>query len=186
MSTLLRRCSVLLVALFGWACRHSAAGPVVSCEPAAGAPRELDMSAVSQLGGQYTVTRIATSRGGSRSTQRGTLTLARNDSVSRYFESYITRQVRRGDRVLAGTMALEGGPTDTVTANTDGLRVGACQFSYCSDAPVSTYTFVEVTPAMVRGYWSTGVNATNYVFLDAGGRRLPDPGGHYCATRMAP
>lgn len=178
------RWSVLLVACFGVACHHAAAGPAAACEAVAGRPQKLDTVAVSRLDGRYTVTQVSTSRGTATSTQRGTLALARNDSVSRYFESHITRRVRRGDRVLAGTLTLEGGRADTVTATTDGLRVGACQFSYCSDAPVSHYSIVEVTPVMVRGYWSTGVNATNYVYLDARGRRLPDPGGHFCATRL--
>lgn len=180
------RCSVMLLALFGVACRHSVVRPSLSCAAAAGAARELDTAALGQLAGQYAITRIATKRGAPPVVQQGTLVLARNDTVSRYYESYISRRVRRGDRVLAGTLVLDGEQPDTVTGSIEGLRIGACQFSYCSDAPVSRYSIVQATPTALRGYWSTGVNVTNYVFLDARGRRLPDPGGHFCATRVDP
>jgi hypothetical protein len=178
---------LLLATVLSASCAHTRGGTAIACARGdANLPAMLDSARLAQLPGRYDLTVVTTAKGHPRTIRRGTLDLAENDTTSRYYLQFITRRVRRGDRVLAGNVLFQGDEHgDTITVDQSGMNVGACQFAYCTDGPVSRYRITRVESWGYGGKWLTDEWATNFVPIDKTGRFLPNPSGHFCMRRTA-
>jgi hypothetical protein len=176
---------LLLAAVLAASCaryRGARAGDCARGEP--NLPAMLDSARLAQLPGRYDLTVVTTAKGHPRTTRQGTLHLAPNDTTSRYYQQFITRRVRRGDRALAGTVLFQGEQhRDTITVDQRGMKVGDCQFAYCTDGPVSPYRITREDSWGYGGEWLTDQWATSFVPVSKTGEFLPNPSGHFCMRR---
>lgn len=154
------------------------AGPL-----AASAPFEPD--AWASLTGTYRLTTVQTSQGGSSLAWRESLSLQRTDSATRFARRMpMNPRSERGDRPLIGT-AKSDAPNDRPTPaeyEAGRLYLGCREFQ-CTDASPLVYDIEWWTPDGFGGTWRDYQTGIGRVFGDRG-QLLPDPAGHFCATRV--
>jgi hypothetical protein len=137
--------------------------------------------AAPSLAGEFDLVSVLASDGPPGYAWRGVLRLVATDSAFRPLRSSTSENAPW----LAGTLEWrsQAGDSlvqrDTVQAVSEWLYVGCRR---CMDASPLEYRIIAVTPREFWGYWQdpqTGISTA----MDASGRRLPDPAGHYCARR---
>jgi hypothetical protein len=141
------------------------------------------------LAGKYTLTTVATSAGTDQWTARAELTLRLADTLERYYERWLNRLVRTGNRPLVGqlvwhrsdgTLRRETVVVQQNPGNTQLIR-GFC--TNCTDAMLVYHRILQANSHAFSGAWhdpQTGIGRV----VDKNGRPLPDPEGYFCARRI--
>ena len=156
---------------------------VEECSPAGAASTvNVDERTAAQLVGRYCLRTVLTAKGYTRDSTDGTLLLAHNDTLSRYYIKGLRGYQRSGNRILAGRYAREGFRTDTVMLEGRNFTVG-CPWWMCTDASPGIYTIQWVSTTGFGGRWEdhqTGIGRA----VGSDGTFLPNPSGSFCARRI--
>lgn len=176
------------VAVLSAACVHGrgAAAPR-DCPPTTDTSRvTLDTTTAATLAGRYQVVSVNTVRGYGGYVSRHRLALAVPDPAHRVRarRPMLRRTPPPDTLLLAGRYEWEADGRvygDTAEVLPRGMLVVGCV--ECLDASPTVHTIDALTADGFRGRWSnpqTGIG----VIVDRRGRRLPNPGGYYCARRL--
>jgi hypothetical protein len=175
------------VAALSAACAHGRAAPAPpDCPPIADTSRvALDTTAAAALAGHYDVVSVNTVRGYDGYVSRHRLHLVALDPARRLRTrpSFPGRATRIDTLLLAGRYEWDADGRvygDTAEVFPRGSLIVGCVL--CLDASPTLHTIDALTADGFRGRWSnpqTGIG----VAVDERGRRLPNPGGYYCARR---
>ena len=149
-----------------------------------------DSTAVAGLAGLFRLLTVNTAPGYDGYVGRGGLRLAPTDTLERYYVTDLLsgapRRRAAGERPLAGAYeAPDHAYRDTAEVEWGGeggrLYVGCRR---CLDGSPTGYRIDWVSPGGFGGRWENAQSGIG-VAVDRRGRRLPNPSGHYCATRVS-
>jgi hypothetical protein len=174
--------SVVLLAFVGF--RSTPFYPPAECSSPLATAASVDSATLARLTpGQFVLISVNTSRGYGGSIQRGSLTLVRLHEENELVDRQTFAGPRKFWRPFAGRFEMiAGGRTyrDTAEVSAQGLAIGCVD---CMDASPTSYTIVAVSPEGFVGRWANNQTGIG-VAVDRRGRRLPNPGGFYCARRV--
>jgi len=173
---------VVLLAFVG--CRSTPIYPPADCSPPLTTASPVDSATLARLApGQFVLLTVNTTRGYGGSVRRGSLIFVRLHADSELVDRQTFAGPRKFWRPFAGRYEMiAGGRTyrDTAEVLAGGLTIGCVD---CMDASPTSYTIVAVTPDGFVGRWANNQTGIG-VAVDRRGRRLPNPGGFYCARRV--
>lgn len=139
-----------------------------------------------QLTGEFEYVQVNTVRGYESPVLRGRMRLALNDTLERfYLAGVMGDRIRRGDRLLAGSLVTPPYPGDSVAIDGRTIIVDVrCAFGMCADKSAHHYTIARADAQGFTGWWSypgggIGIPRKRW------GRRLARQRGYFCARRVA-